>query len=103
MWRAKIAEDIPALLNLTQSVVYTYAKSWCDTQYIYTKHIKVEKNQFWPQITRTDGLHRPGTWILNTRNESSAQTKESVGVQSLQTPPCDTLMNTEMKISFDEI
>jgi len=42
----KIAEDIPALLNLTQSVVYTYAKTWCDTQYIYTKHIKFEKFNF---------------------------------------------------------
>lgn len=42
----KTAEYIPALLNLTQSVVYTYSKSWCDTQYIYTKHIKVEKSSF---------------------------------------------------------
>jgi len=42
----KITEDIPALLNFRQYVVYTYSNSWCDTQYIYTKHIKVEKFQF---------------------------------------------------------
>jgi len=35
----KIAEDIPALLNLTQSVVYTYAKilMW-HSEHLYKTH-----------------------------------------------------------------